>query len=66
MILSVSRRTDIPAFHSDWFFERLKEGYALVRNPMNSRLVSRVDMTRDNIDFIVFLVKGSIAYAGQA
>ena len=57
MILSVSRRTDIPAFHSDWFFERLNEGYALVRNPMNSRLVSRVDMTRDNIDFIVFWSK---------
>lgn len=57
MILSVSRRTDIPAFYSEWFFERLREGYALVRNPMNSRLVSRVDMTRDNIDFIVFWSK---------
>lgn len=25
MILSVSRRTDIPSYFSDWFFERLKE-----------------------------------------
>lgn len=65
MILSVSRRTDIPAFHSDWFFERLKEGYALVRNPMNSRLVSRVDMTRDNIDFIVFWSKDPSPMLGR-
>lgn len=27
MILSVSRRTDIPAFYSKWFFNRMKEGY---------------------------------------
>ena len=30
MILSVSRRTDIPAFYSEWFFNRLKEGFVLV------------------------------------
>ena len=35
MIISASRRTDIPAFYSDWFFERVKEGFVLVRNPMN-------------------------------
>jgi len=33
MILSVSRRTDVPALYSDWFFDRLKEGYFLVPNP---------------------------------
>ena len=27
MIISISRRTDIPAFYSEWFFNRLKEGY---------------------------------------
>jgi len=27
-IISVSRRTDIPAFYSNWFLNRLKEGYA--------------------------------------
>ncbi|MDR3850169.1 MAG: DUF1848 family protein, partial [Gemmiger sp.] len=26
MILSVSRRTDIPNYYSEWFFNRLKEG----------------------------------------
>ncbi|HPD39765.1 MAG TPA: DUF1848 family protein, partial [Mesotoga infera] len=30
MILSVSRRTDIPAFYGEWFFNRIREGFALV------------------------------------
>lgn len=32
MILSVSRRTDIPAFYMPWFMNRLREGYVMVRN----------------------------------
>ena len=39
MILSVSRRTDIPAFYSKWFMNRLHDGYCLVRNPFNARLL---------------------------
>ena len=35
MILSVSRRTDIPNYYSDWFFNRIEEGFLYVRNPMN-------------------------------
>ena len=35
MIISVSRRTDIPAFYAEWFYNRLRAGYVLVRNPMN-------------------------------
>jgi hypothetical protein len=57
MILSVSRRTDIPAFYPDWFFNRLQEGYALVRNPMNPRQVSRIRLTPDVVDCIVFWTK---------
>jgi hypothetical protein len=57
MILSVSRRTDIPAFYSEWFFNRLKEGFALVRNPMNPHQISRVDISPKNIDCIVFWSK---------
>jgi len=34
MILSVSRRTDIPALYSDWFFDRVKEGFVLVPSPL--------------------------------
>lgn len=57
MILSVSRRTDIPAFYSDWFFNRLKEGFVYVRNPMNIHQVSRITLSPDVIDCIVFWSK---------
>ncbi len=57
VILSVSRRTDIPAFYSDWFFNRIREGYVLVRNPMNYRQVSKVLLTPELIDCIVFWTK---------
>lgn len=57
MILSVSRRTDIPAFYLDWFFKRINEGYVLVRNPMNYRQVSRVVLNPELIDCIVFWTK---------
>ena len=57
MILSVSRRTDIPAFYSDWFFNRIHEGYVDVRNPMNAHQVSRIKITPDVVDCIVFWTK---------
>lgn len=37
MILSASRRTDIPCWYSDWFINRLKAGFVLVRNPVNAK-----------------------------
>lgn len=61
MILSVSRRTDIPAFYSEWFFNRLRDGFIDVRNPMNIHQVSRVKITPDVIDCIVFWTKNPIA-----
>ncbi len=57
MILSVSRRTDIPAFYSDWFINRIKAGFVYVRNPMNYHQVSEVALTPDVIDCIVFWTK---------
>lgn len=57
MILSVSRRTDIPAFFSRWFMQRLRDGYVLVRNPMNFYQVSRIDLTPELVDCIVFWTK---------
>lgn len=57
MILSVSRRTDIPAFYSEWFFNRLKEGFVYVRNPMNIHQVSKITLSPDVIDCIVFWSK---------
>lgn len=57
MILSVSRRTDIPAFYSDWFFNRLKAGFVCVRNPMYPEKVSKISLDKEFIDCIVFWTK---------
>lgn len=57
MILSVSRRTDIPNYYSEWFFNRIKEGFLYVRNPMNVRQVSKIVLSPDVIDCIVFWSK---------
>ena len=57
MILSVSRRTDIPNYYSQWFYNRIKEGFVYVRNPMNAHQVSRIEITPDVVDCIVFWTK---------
>ena len=57
MIISASRRTDLPAFYSEWFFQRLKEGYVLVRNPFSAHQVSRIALHPDVVDGIVFWSK---------
>lgn len=57
MILSVSRRTDIPNYYSDWFFNRIKDGYVYVRNPMNAHQVSKIDISPEAVDCIVFWTK---------
>ncbi|MDF2944298.1 MAG: hypothetical protein K0S01_3156 [Herbinix sp.] len=57
MLLSASRRTDIPSYYSEWFLNRLKEGYALTRNPINRAQVSRVELSPEMIDCIVFWTK---------
>jgi len=57
MILSVSRRTDVPNYYSDWFFNRIKEGFVYVRNPMNVHQVSKIDLSPDVVDCIVFWTK---------
>jgi len=57
MILSVSRRTDIPAFYFDWFLNRLKEGFLLVRNPFNPSQVSRLALAPPGLECIVFWTK---------
>ena len=60
MILSVSRRTDIPTYYSAWFYNRIKEGFVLVRNPMNIHQISRIKITPDVVDGIVFWTKNPI------
>lgn len=54
MILSASRRTDLPAFYAPWFANRLREGWCEVANPYDPRQVSRVSLRREDVDAIVF------------
>lgn len=57
MILSASRRTDIPAYYSEWFLNRLREGYVLTRNPMNPSQISRITLSPEVVECIVFWTK---------
>lgn len=60
MILSVSRRTDIPNYYSEWFINRIREGYLYVRNPMNAHRISRIDLSPEIVDCIVFWTKNPL------
>ena len=60
MIISASRRTDIPTYYSEWFFNRIKAGYVLVRNPMNAHQISKINLSPDVADGIVFWTKNPI------
>ncbi|GHV94176.1 hypothetical protein AGMMS50293_04960 [Spirochaetia bacterium] len=44
MIVSVSRRCDIPRFQFDWFMEQLNVGFVDVANPFNAAQVRRVPL----------------------
>lgn len=57
MIISASRRTDIPSYYSDWFFNRLNAGYVYVRNPMSIHKISNIPLTKDVVDGFVFWTK---------
>jgi hypothetical protein len=53
MIVSASRRTDIPAFYPDWLMGRIEAGYCLVRNPFDARRLRRVSLDPAEVDFLV-------------
>jgi len=59
MIISASRRTDIPAYYADWFMNRVRSGYCDVANPFNSRIVSRVSLAPADVDVIVFWTRNA-------
>lgn len=60
MIISASRRTDIPTYYSDWLLNRIKAGYVYVRNPMNVHQISQISLSPDVVDGIVFWTKNPI------
>jgi DNA repair photolyase len=54
MIISASRRTDIPAFYSKWFINRIRAGHCVVPNPFNPKQVSEISLVPENVDLFVF------------
>ncbi len=59
MIISASRRTDIPAFYPDWFRNRLLAGYCCVVNPCNAQQVTHVPLTPAEVEVFVFWTKNA-------
>lgn len=62
MIISASRRTDIPAFFSDWFYQRVKEGYVVNQNPFNAKQLSKIRLDSDVVDAIVLWTKNATPF----
>ncbi len=65
MIVSASRRTDIPALFSEWFYNRVEKGFVLFRNPYNPLQVGRVSLTPDKVDGFVFWTKNAAPMLGR-
>lgn len=57
MIISASRKTDIPTFYPEWFMNRIKEGFVYSRNPMNAHQISKIPLNPEVTDCIVFWTK---------
>ena len=60
MIISASRRTDIPAFCAPWFMERIREGEVIVRNPFNRSSRKTVSLRPEDVDVIVFWTRNAL------
>lgn len=55
IIISASRATDIPAFYSDWFWNRIRAGYFKWINPFNANQVQVVSISKARV--VVFWSK---------
>ncbi len=60
MIISASRRTDIPAFYSVWFLNRIKAGYVDIVNPFNPGKRKKVDLSPGSVDCVVFWTRNAV------
>ena len=65
MIINTGSRTDIPAYFSDWFFNRIKEGYVLVRNPYYPFQVTKYLLDPKVVDAIIFCTKNPEPMLGR-
>ncbi|MBI4863719.1 MAG: DUF1848 domain-containing protein [Candidatus Riflebacteria bacterium] len=57
MIISASRRTDIPAFYTRWFMNRIRAGHSMVANPFRRDQIRRVSLLPQDVDVLVFWSK---------
>ncbi len=57
MIINVGNRTDIPGYYSEWFYNRIKEGYVCVRNPYYPEQVTRYKLSPAFVDCLTFCTK---------
>jgi len=53
VIISASRRTDIPAYYGEWLLNRLKAGWCRVPNPFNRKQVAEISLASDDVDAFV-------------
>ena len=66
MIVSASRRTDIPAFYSDWFMDKIGQGFSYVMNPFNRKQVNKIILTPDTVKLLCVLDQERCSDDGQA
>lgn len=59
MIISASRRTDIPAFYGAWFLERIRAGKVVVKNPFNPTQQKLVILRPEEVEAIVFWTRNA-------
>lgn len=64
MIVSASRRTDIPAFFGRWFAARIREGYFCNANPFNRSQAKTYSLRPEDVDAIVFWSKNPAPFMG--
>ena len=57
MIIDTGNRTDIPAFYSKWFMNRIREGFVMVRNPYDPDQVTRYRLDPEVVDVLQFCTK---------
>jgi len=57
VIVSASRRTDIPKFFAEWFMDRVRAGSCMCPNPFNPKQVFEVSLRPEDVDVIVFWSK---------
>lgn len=55
-IISASRRTDIPAYHAEWFVERVREGFVRWKNPFGGQEIE-TSLAVEDVAAIVFWSK---------